>query len=157
MDRVLGAPRERVFDAFTEPVLLKHWWAPPGFDLAGAKMDLRPGGSYHYALHAADGFVLWGKLFFREIAPPQLLVFVNAFSNAAGKVAPHPLDPSWPRELLTTLSFVEHVDGTLLMLRWSLLPGATDEERTTFELRQEDLRPIWTGTLGRLERFLRVG
>ena len=154
MDRVLPAARERVFGAFTEAAWLKRWWAPPGFELAGARMDLRPGGSYHYALHAVDGFVLWGKLFYREIEPPQLLVYVSTFSNPAGTVAPHPLDPTWPRELLTTLSFAEHVEGTLVMLRCSLLPAATEDERITFERVQEDLRPGWSDNLERLERLL---
>lgn len=153
-DRVLAAPRARVFAAFTEAALLKHWWAPPGFELAGARMDLRPGGSYHYALNAADGFVLWGKFFYREIVPPQLLVYGSAFSNPAGAAVRHPLNPGWPRELLTTLSFAEHVEGTLLMVRCALLPDATDEERDTFYGAHDDLRLAWTDNLERLERFL---
>jgi len=152
--RVLRAPRERVFRAFTDPADMKRWWGPRGFSVAGAKMDLRPGGSYHYALHAPDGAVLWGKFIYREIVPPQLLVYINAFSNAAGELARHPLSPTWPLELLTTLSFDEHVEGTLLALRWSLLPEATDEERQTFDRSHDSMETGWSGTLDQLAAFV---
>ena len=148
--RVLYAPRERVFEAFTNPADMKRWWGPKGFSVAGAKMDLRPGGSYHYALHAADGAVLWGKFVYREIVPPQLLVYVNAFSNAAGALTRHPLSPTWPLELLTTMTFDEHVEGTLFTLRWSLLPTATDDERQTFDRSHDSMEAGWSGTLDQL-------
>ena len=153
--RVLEAPRDRVFHAFTRPALMKQWWRPRGFSVAGAKMDLRAGGSYHYALHAADGFVMWGKYFYREIVEPQLLVYVNTFSNASGGITRHPMNANWPLEMLTTLTFAEHVDGTLLMLRWSLMPGATEDERIAFDQAHDTMELGWSTTFDQLAEFLK--
>ncbi len=66
--RAFDAPRELVWKAFTEPERMKQWWGPKGFTVIAAKMDLRPGGTYHYGMQAPDGATMWGKMVFREIA-----------------------------------------------------------------------------------------
>src|SRR5512143_3627345 len=46
--RVLDAPRDLVWKAWTEPERLMHWWGPKGFVMQTVKLDLRPGGVFHY-------------------------------------------------------------------------------------------------------------
>jgi uncharacterized protein YndB with AHSA1/START domain len=46
--RVFDAPRERVWQAWTDPEHLKHWWGPKDFKVHTCKVDLRPGGIFHY-------------------------------------------------------------------------------------------------------------
>lgn len=53
--RVFNAPRELVFKSFTDPQRMQHWWGPKGYSVLAAKMDLRPGGSYHYGMQGPDG------------------------------------------------------------------------------------------------------
>jgi uncharacterized protein YndB with AHSA1/START domain len=60
--RTFDAPRDLAWKAFTEPDRMKHWWGPKGFTVFAAKMDLRPGGIYHYGLRAPDGGTMWGKI-----------------------------------------------------------------------------------------------
>jgi uncharacterized protein YndB with AHSA1/START domain len=155
--RIFEAPRERVFAAFTEPARMAKWWAPPGCTLATATMDLRPGGSYHYGLHSPDGGTMWGKAVYREIVRPHLLVYVNAFSDAAGGLTRHPLQPRWPLELLTTITFTEHVDGTIFDLRWSPLPTSTPDECQCFDESHESMQMGWGVTLDALAAYLAKG
>jgi uncharacterized protein YndB with AHSA1/START domain len=152
--RVFEAPRERVFAAFTEPERMLRWWGPAGFTVAGARMDLRPGGSYHYGLRGPDGATIWGKFVYREIVRPHLLVYLNSFSDAAGGLTRHPLRADWPLELLTTITFTEHVDGTMFTLRWATLPGATIDERQCFDESHESMQMGWNGTLDSLAAYL---
>src|SRR5262245_62877079 len=92
ISRVLDAPRELVFKAFTDPEHMKHWWGPKGFKVVASKMDLRPGGRYHYGLQAPDGSTIWGRFIYREIAAPQLIGLINSFSDENGRVTRHPMN-----------------------------------------------------------------
>jgi uncharacterized protein YndB with AHSA1/START domain len=53
--RVLDAPRDVVFHAWTDPEHLKRWWGPAGCAVGHCKMDLRPGGIFHYSFQMPDG------------------------------------------------------------------------------------------------------
>ena len=52
ISRVFDAPRERVWQAWTEAEHLKKWWGPKGFTVTHCTVDLRPGGTMHYCLKA---------------------------------------------------------------------------------------------------------
>jgi len=153
--RIFDAPRECVFDAYTQPDRMARWWGSAGSTLVTAAMDLRPGGSYHYGLRAPDGGTMWGKFVFREIVRPQLLVYLNSFSDEAAGLTRHPLRPDWPLELLTTITFTEHVEGTLLTLRWSPLDRALPDERQCFDQSHESMRLAWGGTFDKLAAYLK--
>ncbi len=68
-------------------------------------MDLRPGGTYHYGMKAPDGAPMWGKMVYREISPPERIVFINSFSDEAGGTTRHPMAPTWPLEMLSVFTF----------------------------------------------------
>jgi len=156
ISRTFDAPRATVFKAFTEPERMKQWWGPKGFTVVSNKMDLRPGGTYHYCLRAPDGKEMWGKFVYREIAPPERIVFVNSFSDAKGGVTRHPMSPSWPREMLSTFLFSEKDGRTTFTVKWSPLdPDPT--ERATFDGGHESMKQGWTGTMDQLEAYLAKG
>src|SRR5262249_7142388 len=110
LTRVLDAPRELVFKAWTEAERLAHWWGPKGFAVRVCRLDLRPGGVFLYSMRSPDGRDMWGKWVFREIVPPERLVFVVSFSDEEGGVTRHPFAPDWPLEVLSTLTLTEQ-DG----------------------------------------------
>jgi len=151
--RVFDAPRELVFKAFTDPEHMKKWWGPKGFTVIASKMELRPGGIYHYGMRAPDGSTMWGKFVYREIVAPERLVFVNSFSDEQGGVTRHPWSPGWPLEMLSTFTFAEQGGKTALTIRWVPL-NPTDEERKTFEAGHDSMRQGWTGTLDQLAAYL---
>ena len=65
-------------------------------DRLSSKMDLRPGGTYHYGMRTPDGKEMWGRFVYREIIPPERIVFVNSFSDPEGGITRHPMAPTWP-------------------------------------------------------------
>ena len=53
-ERTFDAPRERVWQAFTDPELVPRWWGPHGTTTVVAEMDVRPGGKWRYISSAPD-------------------------------------------------------------------------------------------------------
>ena len=154
LTRVFDAPRDLVWKAFTDPERMKQWWGPKGFKVLHSKMDLRPGGSYHYGMQAPDGKAMWGKFVYREIVPPEKLVFINSFSDEKGGLTRHPMAPTWPLEMLSVFTFEEQPGGkTKFTIRWSP-HNASEEERKTFDAGHDSMRQGWGGTMEQLAAYL---
>ena len=134
--RLLNAPRERVFAAWTDPDKAARWWVPQDCELVSFRMDVREGGGWHRRMRVPDGSVVakWGE--YREIRAPERLVFTYNTQYADGT-----LDP----ETLVTVSFEELGGRTRLTLRharfWSE-PAAISHTGG------------WTGALERLLRLI---
>jgi uncharacterized protein YndB with AHSA1/START domain len=152
--RAFDAPRDLVWRCFTEPERLKEWFGPKGSVIVKSTMDFRVGGTYLGAMRGPDGRVMWAKFVYREIAAPERLVWVHSFSDEAGGLTRHPLSPTWPLELLATVTFEDVPDGkTKVTLRWSPL-NATEEENKTFDAARDGMTQGWTGTFERLAAYL---
>ena len=153
LTRVFDAPRDLVWKAFTDPERMKHWWGPKGFKVLHSKMDLRPGGSYHYGMQAPDGKAMWGKFVYREVVPPEKLVFVNSFSDEKGGITRHPMAPTWPLEMLSVFTFEDLGGKTRFTVRWAP-HNASEEERKTFDAGHDSMRQGWGGTMEQLAAYL---
>lgn len=152
ISRVFDAPRDLVWNVWTDSEQMQ-WWGPKGVTIVHAKLDLRPGGIFHYCMRTPDNSEMWGKWEIREIARPDRLVFVTSFSDAAGGLTRHPLSPDCPLELLTTVTFAAQDNKTLLTIEWRPL-NPTAVERQTFDAGHESMQNGWTGTLDRLAAYL---
>lgn len=115
--RTFDAPRDLVFKMWTETEHLKHWWGPKGFTFGISKLDLRPGGVFHYSMTSPDGHEMWGKFVYREIVAPEKIVFINSFSDEEGNTVRAPFSPTWPLEILNTITFAEHEGKTVITMR----------------------------------------
>jgi len=73
--RILAAPRERVWLAWTDPRHLAAWWGPAGFTNTFDEHDLRPGGHWRYVMHGPDGTDYRNHCIYAEIDEPARLVF----------------------------------------------------------------------------------
>ncbi len=155
ISRVFDAPRETVYAALTDPERMKRWWGPKGAKVIASKMDLRPGGIYHYGMEYG-GMEMWGRFVYREITPPSRLVFVNSFSDAKGGITRHPMSPTWPRELLSTFTLEDVGGKTRFTVTWQPI-DPTEEERATFDAGQASMQQGWGGTMDQLEAYLAKG
>lgn len=72
--RTIDAPRELVFQAFTNPQVLARWWGPKGFTNTFTECDVRPGGHWRFTMHAPNGSAFGNHCVFEEIAPPERIV-----------------------------------------------------------------------------------
>jgi uncharacterized protein YndB with AHSA1/START domain len=73
--RVFDAPRELVFDAWTDPEHIGDWWGPNGFTTTVHEMDVRPGGLWRYIMHGPDGTDYANWVRYTEVARPERLVY----------------------------------------------------------------------------------
>lgn len=150
--REFDAPLDRMWCAWSDPERMSHWWGPKGSKTEVVKLDFRPGGICHYRMDF-EGQTMWGKLRYREIEPKQRLVFIVSFSDENEGITVHPMNPGWPRQILSTITFSEKDGKTTVTVRW--VPyEATDPEREVFEVGRDAMQAGWTGTLDRLETDL---
>lgn len=151
--RTIQAPRELVFRAWTEPDHLRQWWGPAGADMQVLRLDLRPGGVFHYSQQLGGGPVMHGIFVYREVEPPERLVYVNSFADATGTIVRNPWSPDWPLEILNTLTFEAQGGQTRLTLRGAPL-NASEAERRAFEGAQPMVQQGFSGTLNQLDAYL---
>jgi uncharacterized protein YndB with AHSA1/START domain len=150
--RVLSAPREQVFAAWTEADQLTQWWGPVGFALTVLKLEVRPGGIFHYQMDAS-GFSMWGRFIYQEIEAPERLVWVSSFADQQCAPTHHPMAPLWPLETLTTLTLAE--DGGLTTLTLRAVPAnAGQAECETFRAGFVSMTQGFGATLNQLETHL---
>jgi uncharacterized protein YndB with AHSA1/START domain len=112
ISRVFDAPRDLVFQAWTDPRHVGSWWGPTGFTTTTHEIDVRPGGVWRFIMHGPDGVDYPNKIVYLEIAKPVLLVYDH---GDEGQQYFH-----------VTITFVEENGKTRLTMR-SLF--ATAEER----------------------------
>ena len=84
--RVYDAPRELVFRAWTDPKHMARWWGPKHFTNRVEQMDVRPGGAWRIIMCAPDGAEHPAQGVYREIVPPERLVFTNLAVDKDGNV-----------------------------------------------------------------------
>jgi uncharacterized protein YndB with AHSA1/START domain len=104
LNRLIKAPREKVFAAWTRPEALQQWWGPGPVTCPEAHVDLREGGSYRIANLELDGSITWISGEFHRVQPPEELVYTWNVSIVAGDAT------------LVTLRLREHPVGTELIL-----------------------------------------
>jgi uncharacterized protein YndB with AHSA1/START domain len=83
--RLFKAPRERVFQAWTEAAHLMNWFAPKGFVVASCEAAPGPGGAFRVCLRAPDGRTYWIRGTYREIDAPGRLVLACMAEDHTGE------------------------------------------------------------------------
>ena len=72
--QIFDAPRELVFQAWTQPEHLAQWWGPKGFTNTFKEFDLRPGGTWEFIMHSPDGHDFPNKIIFVDIVSSERIV-----------------------------------------------------------------------------------
>jgi uncharacterized protein YndB with AHSA1/START domain len=159
ISRTFNAPRERVWQAWTDAAALAAWWGPKGAAIRVIKLDFRPGGVFHYAMAFQPGHDIYGRFVYREIEAPGRLAFINSFSDADGGItrAPFPqLGNTWPLEVLNDMRLTEAGGKTTLTLCGGPI-NATAEELKTFAGMRDSMRQGFGGTFEQLDDYLAKG
>jgi uncharacterized protein YndB with AHSA1/START domain len=119
--RVFDAPRELVFQAWTDRTLVTQWWGPHGFTNPVCEMDVRPGGAYRIVMRSGEGVDYPVKGVYREIVEPERLVMTDDCSEHPAEW--HDLvNPNRPKgrptlEALSTVTFEDLHGKTKLTVR----------------------------------------
>ncbi len=81
ISRVIGAPRELVFEAFTAVRHLSRWWGPDGFTTTTRSFEFRVGGEWDFVLHGLDGTDYQEWITWTEIVPPERIALLHGVSR----------------------------------------------------------------------------
>jgi uncharacterized protein YndB with AHSA1/START domain len=85
ISRVFNAPRERVWQAMTDPEQVVQWWGPLGFTITIEKMELRVGGVWKHVMKGPDGALYPNKSIFTEIRPPEHIAYKHVGAKLGDK------------------------------------------------------------------------
>jgi uncharacterized protein YndB with AHSA1/START domain len=77
LSREFDAPRELVWQAYTDPRHVANWWGPDGFTNTVHEIDVRPGGMWRFTMHGPDGTDWPNRITYREVVAPERLEFAH--------------------------------------------------------------------------------
>lgn len=156
LSREFGAPRKLLYAAHTDTGHLGRWFCPAGCTVIHAAMELRAGGEYRYGLRLPNGSEMWGKQSYVYIQAPELLAYIQAFTDKDGSVIPNPMSPVWPLEIYATLAFEElGATRSRLTITWKPL-HASDEQIAAFDAAHGAMVGGFKGTFDMLEQYLKT-
>lgn len=84
IERTFDAPRDLVWEAWTNPEHVAQWWGPDGFSTTIEKMDFHVGGVWKLTMHGPDGTNYPNSSVFREIVKPERIVFSHGGGRENG-------------------------------------------------------------------------
>ncbi len=115
--RTFDAPRERVWDVWTNPEHLEKWWGPKDFTAPVIKNDLRTGGKFLYAMHGPAGSEfdkdMWSGGEYKEVVPMEKIVATDNFTDKDGNVispAEYGMQGDWG-QMVVTVTFEDAGEG----------------------------------------------
>jgi uncharacterized protein YndB with AHSA1/START domain len=133
IERIFEARVEKVWNAWTEPELLKKWWGPKGFTTPECRLDLREGGKYLFCMRSPEGQDIWSTGKYIEIIPSKKIVCTDSFSDKDGNVVPasnYGMEGDFPDEMYVTVTFEDIGNKTGMILRHAGLPDGTMKDMT---------------------------
>ena len=105
ISRVIDAPRELVFEAFTEVRHLSRWWGPEGFTTTTRSFEFREGGEWEFVMHGPDGTDYQEWITWTEIVRPERIVILHGESRDD------------PNAFESTLVLAQHEAATHVVMR----------------------------------------
>jgi uncharacterized protein YndB with AHSA1/START domain len=109
LKRTLNAPIKLVWEVFTNPDHIKHWWGPTGFTNTIHKMEVKAGGAWEFVMHGPDGTDYKNEDVFKEIVKEKRIVFEHI---------------NFPKHI-TTINFT--AEGNKTLLTWHMLFNSAEE------------------------------
>lgn len=123
LTRLIDAPPANVYRCWTEPELVKQWFAPLPYTTPSAEMDVRPGGASIITMRSPDGVEMPNPGVFLEVVPNRKLVVTDAFTSA--------WEPS-PKPFITIILTFEEEAGktryTALVRHWTVADREAHEQ-----------------------------
>jgi uncharacterized protein YndB with AHSA1/START domain len=154
INRSFDAPIDAMFEMWTNPEHISRWIPPTGFTMKFIKADILVGAECLYSM-SGSGITMYGKMTYKEISEPSRLVYTQIFSDENGNLARHPMSPTWPETMLTTVTLAEEGEAaTRVTVEWEVYGDATGEERATFQKEKAGMTQGWTGSFDKLDEYV---
>lgn len=154
--RLIGAPPEVVFSAWTDPAKLIQWFGPGHFTIPVCELDVRPGGLYRIHMWSPEGVVYPLKGTYQTVVEPVRIVFTQNWEEHPAQwkddVRKHAGGLPVGNEAVVTVTFEEHDGKTKLTLHMRF-ESVTDRDA----LQKVRVVEGWTQSLKRLDAMLAGG
>ncbi|HVB04333.1 MAG TPA: SRPBCC domain-containing protein [Chitinophagaceae bacterium] len=150
--RDFKAPRTLVFQAFSTAEAFADWWGPVGMPITIKHFDFKQGGKLHYKTEG-NGLTMWGLFKYGNIVKPELIEFINSFSDEEGNICKPPFPMEFPLEIFNQITLQENNGITTLTLQGHPI-NATPEQEATFYSMTTNMSEGFTGTFNQLEAYL---
>jgi len=136
--RLIDAPRELVFEAWTDPQHVAHWFGPNGFVTTTHAMDVRPGGVWRFTMRGPDGKDWPNVVTYEQVVRPERLVYLHG-------------DETEPDMFHNTVTFDDQEGKTALTMRAVFKTAAARD----FVARERGAVEGGQQTVSRLEQYVR--
>ncbi|MBX9689217.1 MAG: SRPBCC domain-containing protein [Candidatus Obscuribacterales bacterium] len=154
INRSFEAPIETVFEMWTNKDHLAKWMGPAGSEMQFIKCDIKPGGNSLYCMTMGN-LKMYGRAHYLEIEKPHRIVYTQQFCDENENLARHPMAPSWPATMLTTITLAaEGPNQTRVTINWECYGETSAEELATFIQGRSGMTIGWTGSFDKLEEYL---
>lgn len=155
VNRTFDAPRATLFALWTQPEHLVRWLPPTGFRMEYRRADIRTGGASFFRMWSEAGIELFAAVEYERVDAPESLVYVQQFRDRDERVARHPMAPTFPSTMRTTVRFVgEGLSLTRVTLTWEPAGDVNADERAVFVGMRASMATGWTGSFDKLEAML---
>jgi uncharacterized protein YndB with AHSA1/START domain len=155
INQTFDAPINLMFEVWTHPKHLSQWTGPAGSEINYLKADIKPGGSAFYCMTGQGDAKIYGKANYLEMTKPHRLIYTQTFCDENEKITRHPMAPTWPEVMKTTVLFAEEdAHKTRVTLKWEVMGDATPAERETFSKAKAGMSQGWGGSFDKLEDYL---
>lgn len=156
INRSFDVPLETMFQMWTDPKHFSKWLPPTGFNMNFIRADIRPGGSTFYCMTNNEGTMkMYGRAKYLEIEKPGRLSYTQQFCDEKENISRHPMAPTWPETMLTTVNLTEEgPNKTRVTITWEVYGNATPEEIQTFVAAKAGMTQGWTGSFDKLEDYI---
>lgn len=153
--REFSAPRQLVFDAWTQVEHLNKWMFPmPGCKCEFFTAEIGDGGSSLHKITMPNGHEMWLFTKYEEVQSPEKLIFLQYMSNENSDIIPSPHMPNWPKDMVATLLFEEVSESkTKLTFLWEPR-NPTPEEVEAFEASRSEHGRGWGAGMEQLHHYL---
>jgi uncharacterized protein YndB with AHSA1/START domain len=152
--RSFDAPIEVMFEMWTNPAHLSQWLPPTGFRMEFIKAEVKTGGSTLYFM-GNETIRFHGRSEYLKIERPGRIIYKQQFCDENGHISRHPMAPTWPDTMLTTVELAEEgADRTRVSVKSEPYGAATREELDAFIEAKGGMTQGWTGSFDQLDAYL---
>lgn len=150
---------EKMYELWTSPLHISRWLAPVGFSMKFHDVDIRAGGQSFYEMtnggSGSDLVQMFGKIYYQSFERPHRLVYFQEFATREGAISRHPMLPTYPARIQTTVEFVAEEDSvTRVKVTWEPVSPYSQAELDVFLSIRGGMTQGWTGSFDKLEKYL---
>ena len=152
INRSFDTSIETMYDVWTKAEHFSKWLPPTGFTMEFMRADLHEGGSSFYKMSNGSNVTMYGRAFYLEMKRPDRLVYTQQFCDEHENISRHPMAPTWPETMQTTVEFTaEGENRTRVTVTWEAVGDVKDDELQAFIKERRGMTMGWTGSFDKLE------